>query len=88
MRATTWTCDRCGTRVEVPWTVHHYDDDPFGPVTFERTPPEADDLPGWHTVTDDTTVTHVCPGCVTAVERADALIREAEANVIFGESES
>ncbi len=85
MRRMVWTCDRCNTHVEVPEEIVIVED--FSPAAFRRPPAQWEHLPGWEQFTDDESVSDVCPGCITAGERADRLFREAEADVIFGPGE-
>jgi hypothetical protein len=80
MQATTWTCDRCHTRIDVPIETV---------IVPEYTPaavrsgfhPEQPE--GWKQIATDDAVTDVCPNCLTDADQVDELLRGVGAAAVF-----
>lgn len=80
MRTVTVVCDRCRTRVALPYesgVERHYPwrQHPLGNPS------------GWVEQLGDDAVQDICPCCVTPEERAERLVREIEIDLIFDEPE-
>jgi hypothetical protein len=58
-----WTCDRCGTTVELPDRIVIVPDWSPSAVRYGGSPPGWDSLhsEGWEHIADDETVTDACP---------------------------
>jgi hypothetical protein len=81
MKTMIWTCDRCRSTHEVDRVIVISDE--YSPAALEKM--DAGYPPGgWTQFRDDAGITDVCPSCVTAGERADQLLLEAEADFLFG----
>lgn len=87
MRRLIWTCDRCGTEVDVADRIVICDEYTPSAVRYGGMPEGWRGLPGWRSFADDHTVTDVCPGCITAGEHVDQALEEAEFDFILGPQE-